>query len=346
MCCEGLVVRKTQQTIDVDSNGMAVYMDHSDWSLYSLVIIFVPGLYPAIILISSPTRWLRIPYPNTDSPPGTRYLQPNKPFKDSRFTQFPYRKTVRARGSQSPNGADIGVTEVITPPGFKIDIKNVRRIWLLFIPLVSAATTFTLLSAKAAVGLVIQTSALRFKHVLLSPNSITTYTPTPNDPDMQNPYSHQQLRPAWQRTCSGPMSPFGRGPHIPMMTSERGADGRREDTVGDPTTKTSRDEPHDCDQISLITDNSSPMGSGRHHFSPPLGLARTRGYKLDETVHVDMKRRRIVGREDVENADYGSESEFQTRNQTRNRYWDGCIILSDSLKFLSAVNYRLQRLMP
>ncbi|WJG37383.1 uncharacterized protein FOBCDRAFT_209763 [Fusarium oxysporum Fo47] len=142
------------------------------------------------------------------------------------------------------------------------------------------------------------------------------------------------------------MSPFGRGPHIPMMTSERGADGRREDTVGDPTTKTSRDEPHDCDQISLITDNSSPMGSGRHHLSPPLGLARTRGYKLDETVHVDMKRRRIVGREDVENADYGSESEFQTRNQTRNRYWDGCIILSDSLKFLSAVNYRLQRLMP
>lgn len=33
------MVRKTQQTIDVDSNGMAVYMDQSDWSLYSLVVV-------------------------------------------------------------------------------------------------------------------------------------------------------------------------------------------------------------------------------------------------------------------------------------------------------------------
>ncbi|GKU09175.1 unnamed protein product [Fusarium langsethiae] len=395
-----------------------------------------------------------IPIPTLRREP--RYLPPNKPSKDPRFTQLPYRKTVRARGSQSPSkspkrsasgtssptkgipdGADTDVTEVVTPPGFEMDVENAKKEMASFRSSCLSSNYVCAVTGKGRswfgdsnIGPAIQAC-----HIV--PQQHYHTYPTPEDPDMQNPYSHQRLRAAWQRTWSvkngilllshlhelfdarlfsihpetlkirvfvpydvileyhdkeaqinwevdpralrhhydmccienmtaqmpwseeiivsqpptpsqksGAMSPFGQGPHIPRMTSERGADGRREDTPGDPTKKTRQDEPHDCDQISdqmsLTTDNSSPMGSARHDLSPPDGLARKRGYKLDETGQVDMKRRRIVDQEDVENADYGSDSEFQTRN----RYWDGCITPSNSLEFLSDVNYQLQRLIP
>ncbi|PCD21792.1 hypothetical protein AU210_015595 [Fusarium oxysporum f. sp. radicis-cucumerinum] len=157
-----------------------------------------------------------IPIPTRRREP--RYLPPNKSSKDPKFTQLPYRKTIRAK-SQSPGKSpkrsasglvsptknileDSDVTELITPPVLEMDIENAKQQISSFRSSCLSSSRACAVTGKGRSWFGDSTVGPTVQACHIVPQQQYHTYPTPQDPDMENPYSSERLCQAWQLTWS------------------------------------------------------------------------------------------------------------------------------------------------
>ncbi|EFY88206.1 hypothetical protein MAC_05679 [Metarhizium acridum CQMa 102] len=161
-----------------------------------------------------------IPYPSLRQ--DSRYLPPNKGSKDPNFTQLPYRKTIRPRGSPSPSKrsasgsvsptkdncggsqavtGDDDVTSLITPPMMMdMSVEDARQTMATFRTSCLVESNRCAVSGKGrgwcaspAVGPGVQAC-----HIV--PQQHYHVYPLPEAFSSEQRYSHRRLREAWRRT--------------------------------------------------------------------------------------------------------------------------------------------------
>ncbi|TWU70678.1 hypothetical protein ED733_001774 [Metarhizium rileyi] len=161
-----------------------------------------------------------IPYPSLRQ--DGRYLPPNKGSKDPSFTQLPYRKTIRPRGSPSPSKrsasgsvsptkdnsggsqvvtGDDDVASLITPPlMMDMSVEDARQTMATFRTSCLVESNRCAVSGKGrgwcaspAVGPGVQAC-----HIV--PQQHYHVYPLPEAFSSEHRYSHRRLREAWRRT--------------------------------------------------------------------------------------------------------------------------------------------------
>ncbi|KAI8659046.1 HNHc domain-containing protein [Fusarium sp. Ph1] len=156
-----------------------------------------------------------IPYPSLRR--DDRYLPPNKPSTDSRFSRFPYRKTIRARGSQSPPKRSASgsasptkdpalnqvedVTDLVAPPDFDIPIETARQTMASFRNSCLSGTARCAITGKGRSWYMNPTVGLGVQACHIVPQQHYHVYPVPSSfPGGR--YDSRRLRAAWERTWS------------------------------------------------------------------------------------------------------------------------------------------------
>ncbi|EEU35113.1 uncharacterized protein NECHADRAFT_15991, partial [Fusarium vanettenii 77-13-4] len=156
-----------------------------------------------------------IPYPSLRR--DDRYLPPNKPSTDCRFSRFPYRKTIRARGSQSPPKRSASgsasptkdpalnqvedVTDLVAPPDFDIPIETARQTMASFRNSCLSGTARCAITGKGRSWYMNPTVGLGVQACHIVPQQHYHVYPVPSSfPGGR--YDPRRLRAAWERTWS------------------------------------------------------------------------------------------------------------------------------------------------